>query len=83
MAGEPIHDLDHGYIVIRFEEGYPEEWKPPGYDGRWIERRGVPVFPPRWPEGSTHTEATAFATGRYETNDDGLRAEVYEVRRAQ
>jgi hypothetical protein len=65
-------------VVIRFEDGYPDEWKPEGMDGLWLNRPPTDTFATI--SGNT-PKGVAYATGRVERRDDGAYAEVYEVRR--
>lgn len=65
------------YIVLRGEPGLPPGWMPEYLEGLWI--TPPPAGPPL-AEVQAGT-ATAYATDRFETRDDGAEAQVYEVRR--
>lgn len=66
------------YVVIRPAPGLPNGFLPPHWDGRWIDRATVPECYAS-PDPSMST-ATAVPTGRFEVRDDGVVAEVFEVR---
>lgn len=62
------------YVVIRAHPDLPPGFLPPQLDGRWYDRRDLPV---RFGLGA----AVAVPAGRFEVRDhDGAVAEVYEVR---
>lgn len=67
------------WIVVRGDAGMPPGFMPPGLDGRWQEREGIPDYPPIF-EGPRST-VTAHPTGRVEIREDGAVAEVYEMLR--
>ncbi|MDX3110144.1 hypothetical protein [Nonomuraea angiospora] len=71
LASEP------DWIVLRPADGMPPDAMPPGIDGWWVDRRGLPV------SGTIRHQSGAvlrFApAGRFETRDDGAVAEVFEV----
>jgi len=70
VTAEPITR----YVVIRPAADLPPGTLHPDWDGRWLLRD------PGFAVDRTQFDQVAFATGRYETRDDGERAEVFEVR---
>ena len=62
------------FVVIRAAADLPEGFLPPGMEGRWFDRATLPFGYPG--DGG----AVAVPTGRFETNDSGQVAEVFEVR---
>lgn len=69
------------YVVIRPAADLPDGFLPDEMNGKWLDRSQLPTEPgdghaaPAGPGG-----ATAVATGRFETREDGAVAEVFEVR---
>jgi hypothetical protein len=76
-----MHDESTEFVVIRAADTTSAQHLPPGMDGRWYargqiggQRVGSGVV------SGVGVLATAVATDRYETREDGARAQVYEIR---
>lgn len=72
------------HIVLRYAPDFPVEKRRRSIDGRWMEgpdpmRINYPRPDPT-PDPFFRTVAVAEPTGRYETREDGERAEVWELR---
>lgn len=74
--------MDHpDYIVIRPAADLPAGFLPARWDGLWLNRSGLGP-PPLDPFDARHFESgvVAVPTGRVESREDGVVAEVWEVR---
>lgn len=72
------------YVVIRAGEGLPPGFLPPHLDGKWFDRRSVPVRAAKFVGSGnnghvTVSEAVAVPSGRFEVREDGAVAEVWEL----
>jgi|SRR5882724_2021350 len=63
------------YAVVRFADDYPEEWRPPGLDGRWFDFEDMDEF-----FSLRDTPNTVARTlDAYESRQDGRIAQVYLI----
>lgn len=68
--------IDPDYIVVRAAPGLPTGFLPPSLDGKWFDRSQLPEICGAYRWG----DAVAVASGRFEVREDGVLAEVFEVR---
>lgn len=78
-----------GWVVFRFSDDMPYEFRPPELDGLWINRDAVPetqsIEAARQLAEKDHTahlvgEAVAYPTDRTEVDAQGRLAQVWEIR---
>lgn len=63
------------YVVVRAHSDLPEGFLPPELEGRWFDLEDIPKS--LVPQDSG---AVAVPVSRFEQRDDGVVAQVYEVR---
>lgn len=72
------------WIVYRLSDDLPDPWRAPELDGLWVDRSTVPEYTSlqekRGELDPEPGECVAIATGRFEADDQGRIAEVYEIR---
>ncbi len=67
--------MEPDLIVLRHADSVPAGQRDPRWEGLWLDRAGM-----RYQPGHVDGEAVAEATGRFEVNDAGKVAEVWEIR---
>lgn len=65
------------FVVFRRSPDAPAGFSLGDYEGKWVATKDVPALP-----GDMPSNATGFPTGRFEVNERGQAAEVYEVKPA-